>query len=310
MERSRLLLLTALVLKAISAKERGAADAYAGPNKSFPLYKDGSHLAAAWDLAGHADDPEAVQRKILAFAEANGLMDHLPLSARHAADRRAITKKALVTYDNDTQPVAQTPSAEEIAAAEADPEEADEDPEQEREEETAKTSPAAVVAKAWSTPQGAVIEGWVSTEEVDADADIVTVEAFAGSLPQYAALRMPLSSEHAMKSYPVGHGQRIALVRDGKVLQEATHPSDPAAFEHLPASGTGVFGRFLVTDPTAAKALVQGNVGGFSWVGKAHYQPRPGGQGRIFRRVDPWNEVTIAAYPRNVGATVVATKTL
>lgn len=168
------------------------------------------------------------------------------------------------------------------------------------------------IQKAWGLPNGGgtIIEGWVSTEDEDSDRDIVPPEAFTEALSGYTARRMPLSSEHSMKSYPIGHGQRIALVRDGAVFAEATHPTDPADFEHFPSSGqssTGVYGRFLITEPPAADAVAKGNIGGFSWVGRvSQYDFRPSGRGRIFRRVDPWMESTIAAYPINSRAVLLA----
>ena len=97
MERSRLLLYVGLweyAQKALNKAERDAADAYAGPDKSFPLYADGKHLAAAWDLAGRADNPEEVRKNILAFAKKHNLMHLLPLSAQHAAGVMDITRKS------------------------------------------------------------------------------------------------------------------------------------------------------------------------------------------------------------------------
>lgn len=71
----------ALLYKAMTASERKKADAYAGPDESFPLYANGDHLAAAWDLAGHAANPDAVRAKIRAFAEKHGLTHLLPKTA-------------------------------------------------------------------------------------------------------------------------------------------------------------------------------------------------------------------------------------
>jgi hypothetical protein len=165
------------------------------------------------------------------------------------------------------------------------------------------------VAKAWSASDGtAIIEGWVSTEEEDSEHDIVPPEAFLPAIDGYAARRMPLSSEHAMKALPIGHGQRAAIVRDGKVLKSVTHPTDPAEFEAFPGTGTGIYARFVVTEPQHAGSVRKGNVGGFSWVGiLTEYEPRVGG-GRTFKHIDPWQESTIAAYPVNDTAVVVAAK--
>ncbi len=165
------------------------------------------------------------------------------------------------------------------------------------------------VSKAWAVSDGtAIVEGWVSTEEEDQQHDIVPPEAFLPAIDGYATRRMPLSSEHQMKALPIGHGQQVALIRDGQVLKSAKHPLDPAEFESFPGTGTGVYGRFVITEPQHAGAVKKGNVGGFSWVGiLTEYEPRPGG-GRTFKRVEPWQESTIAAYPVNDTAVVVAAK--
>lgn len=166
------------------------------------------------------------------------------------------------------------------------------------------------IQKAWGLGNGdTIIEGWVSTEDEDQDKDIVPPEAFKASLPGYASRRMPLSSEHGLRNYPIGHGQRIALVRDGVVFAEASHPTDDGAFEHFPGSGTGVYGRFVVTEHQAADAVAKGNIGGFSWVGRVPlYDRRASGKGRIFKQVDPWMESTIAAYPINHKAVLLGAR--
>ncbi len=166
------------------------------------------------------------------------------------------------------------------------------------------------IQKAWGISGGnAITEGWISTEDEDQDKDIVPPEAFTNALSGYVSRRMPLSSEHALKSYPIGHGQRVALVRNGQIFAEGTHPTDAAEFEHFPGSGTGVYGRFLINDPNAANAVAKGNVGGFSWVGRiAEYERRTTGRGRIFKQVEPWLESTIAAYPVNTKAVLLATR--
>jgi hypothetical protein len=121
---------------------------------------------------------------------------------------------------------------------------------------------------------------------------------------------MPLSSEHAMKSLPIGHGQHIALVRDGHVFAEATHPTDKADFEHFPGTGTGVYGRYVITDPQHAAQVLKGNIGGFSWVGNLkEYEPLPGGGRRFLPdSIQPWLESTVAAYPVNGKAILLAAK--
>ena len=74
----------------ISAAQR-KKDPHAGPHGSFPL--DADHLKAAWDLAGHAANPEAVRAKVIAFARAHGMMDRLPKAAQdHAKHSDTISK--------------------------------------------------------------------------------------------------------------------------------------------------------------------------------------------------------------------------
>ena len=75
----------------ISAAQR-KKDPKAGPHGSFPL--DADHLKAAWDLAGHAANPEAVRAKVLAFARAHGMMDRLPASAKQHAKNSETMQKA------------------------------------------------------------------------------------------------------------------------------------------------------------------------------------------------------------------------
>lgn len=68
-----------MIKKAISAAQR-KQDPHAGPHGSFPL--DPAHLKAAWDLAGHAADPEKVRARVKAYAKAHGMMQHLPKDAQ------------------------------------------------------------------------------------------------------------------------------------------------------------------------------------------------------------------------------------
>lgn len=430
MERSRLLLYLGawdLVQKSMKVAERDAADAYAGPNKSFPLYKSGKHLAAAWNLAGHADDPQEVRRNILAFARKHGLMDHLPMDAQHMANVMEITRKAFADgewpdLDRETQdqlaqmlarqaskpekpqspaPVAKKATSDEDEAAlnPADPtgangtndandaaddlkddalirqlvemafqHEAGEgdtaqwealrnfchangldnlipaaapavrkaetgdgidagDNAQKAQTPAAPEPPQMVVVededgipvtksmlitKSWQDASGDVyIEGWVSTEARDQQKDIVPPEAFKAALPEYMARYAPLTTEHQLfpnlrrgelSRYPVGHMQRIALVRDGQILQEHTHPKDPAEFAHFPGSGTGAYGRGVINDYTAASQVMKGNMAGFSWVGRLkEYEPLPDG-GKRYGRIDPWMETTLSAFPVNSSA--------
>lgn len=434
MERSKLLLYLGLwdyIQKSVLKKERDAADAYAGPDKSYPLYADGKHLAAAWDLAGRADDPAEVRRKILAFAKAHNLMHLLPLSAQHAAGVMEVTRKAFADgewpdIDEKTltallgrpaaaaaQPIVESVQKAEanmsnVTDVDADGDTADDTdvaaddarddaalkqllemalnhevgegdiPQFERLREFARAnglgallpdtpppaaSPAApvqkaeptsepvakaaapepqapkapevgqivtlddgdgipvaksmLVTKSWSDPRSGdvYIEGWVSTEARDQQKDIVPPEAFSSALPEYMARYAPLTTEHRLypnirkgqlEQYPVGHMQRIALVRDGQVLQEAVHPTDPAEFEHFPGFGTGAYGRGVINDSQAANQVVKGNMAGFSWIGRLkEYEVLPDG-GKRYTRIDPMMETTLSAFPVNPTARLVA----
>jgi hypothetical protein len=160
------------------------------------------------------------------------------------------------------------------------------------------------IAKAWWNDGKTFIEGWISTEDRDTEKDIVPPECFLDSMKGYFDRRAPLSSNHAMKSYPVGHLQKSILVRDGNVLASFSHPTDPADFEHFPSVGTGWYARGRVTDLDAAKSVTDGNVGAFSWVGKvSKATPLPDG-GHKFIEVSPLLEATIAAYPINPQAQI------
>lgn len=398
----------------MNASERNEADAYAGPGKSFPLYSSGAHLRAAWDLAGHAANPDAVRSKIRAFAKKHGLTKLLPTTAKafdfdrddHDYDDgdestaavinavlAALKKRRGPNRDAEgetlagtllpgntapqstgkppkggkqppdvTQPefmatkaasrVKELLSTAYSAAERADngnlydggqregvikfaqekglahhlPERAHghmhacgmphthkgmADPQHVHTVKKATNVVAKYVTieKAWAGDDGSChIEGWVSTEDEDSEHDVVPPEAFAGALDGYAQRRMPLSSEHATKALPIGHGQHIALVRDGAIFKSAKHPTDTADFEHFPGSGTGVYGRFTITDPTHAAQVLKGNIGGFSFIGNlTEYEPLPGG-GRKFVTLSPWLESTVAAYPINAKAVLLAAK--
>ena len=174
------------------------------------------------------------------------------------------------------------------------------------EEEIAEVSKAIEVVKAWPGPNGSVVvEGWISTPTRDIQGDKVEPEAFQKSLPSYMARMAPLSYEHQYNKPPVGHVQKAALVRDGKIFFESEHPTDSAPFEHFPGRGTGVYGRAVVNDPGAAAQVMKGNIGGFSWTGRVLRVPLPKG-GFDFTSVEAYRETTIAAYPVNPDAAIVA----
>jgi hypothetical protein len=115
----------------------------------------------------------------------------------------------------------------------------------------------------------------------------------------------PLSYEHRLKAAPVGHVQKAALVRDGRIFFESDHPTDPHPFEHFPGRGTGVYGRAVVNDAQAGAQVMKGNIGGFSWTGRVLRRPLPDG-GHEFTSVEVMRETTIAAYPINPDAAIVA----
>lgn len=322
-----------LVYKSLSAAERDKADAYAGPGKSFPLYRNGEHLAAAWDLAGHGADKEAIRAKILSFAREHGLTHHLPADAQ----QEEMAKKA---RNGDLQDLlymawqhesaegdrpqmtrlahwAKGHGVEALLPSEAHSTMHDErivhhhddvpnDEYGQHEHEMVRKAFASLAHKARLDNGDTVIEGWVSTPDPDLDKDIVEPGAFLGAMDAYASVGMPLSSEHNVNAYPVGHGQRVAVVENGQIKKSSTHPDDPAEFEHFPSSGSGVYGRFVITEPAASLAVYKGNVRGFSWIGKPmEKEPLPSGGSRI-KRVEPWLESTIAAYPVNQRARVLA----
>lgn len=174
------------------------------------------------------------------------------------------------------------------------------------EEEFAEVSKAVEVVKAWQDTTGNVIvEGWISTNARDLEKDRVQPEKFQAALPSYMARMAPLSYEHRLKPAPVGHVQKAALVRDGHIFFEADHPTDSAPFEHFPSRGTGVYGRAVVNDPQAAMQVMKGNIGGFSWTGRVKRIPLPDG-GHEFTSVEVMRETTIAAYPINPDAAIIA----
>ncbi len=166
-----------------------------------------------------------------------------------------------------------------------------------------------ILTKAWEGENGALnIEGWISTNDQDQEKDITEPEAFQKSLESYFRRSAPVSFNHDTKSLPIGHLQKGALVRDGAIFHEARHPTDTAEFEHFPGTGTGFYARGVLTESTATSAVKKGNVGGFSFIGNAtHYQKLPGG-GRRFTEINPLIETTVAPYPVNTQAAILAAK--
>lgn len=180
--------------------------------------------------------------------------------------------------------------------------------------EVAKAYPVPAV-KAWTGENGIThIEGWISKPGFDLENETTEPEAFKGAMDEYFALGAPLTTAHQMKpmpergvyvKYPVGHIQQAAIVRDGQIVQTASHPTDAADFEFFPGEGTGLYGRATLTDPLAADQVAKGNVRGFSWVGRVMAKPLPGGK-RELVEITHWRESTIAAFPIHPGANIVA----
>lgn len=179
----------------------------------------------------------------------------------------------------------------------------------------AKAFPAQMLVKAVENTDDVIVEGWVSTPDEDLQRDIVLPEAFEKAMDGYANCGMPLTTEHqlypdakTLKRYPVGHGQRVAVVKGGTIVKSAVHPDDGAEFEFFPNYGDGVWGRYRVTDPAAADAVRKGNVKGFSWVGYAAdggASPRRP-KGTLVKTLRHWAETTIAAFPVNQGSRIMA----
>ncbi|GHO55520.1 hypothetical protein [Ktedonobacter robiniae] len=165
-----------------------------------------------------------------------------------------------------------------------------------------------VITKAWESDAGLNIEGWVSTDDQDLEKDITEPEAFQKSIDDYFRRSAPVSFNHKTAEVPVGHLQKGALVRDGKIFHEVSHPRDAAEFEHFPGTGNGFYARGVLTEPVAAGAVRKGNIGGFSFIGNAtRYQKIPGG-GRRFTEIYPLIETTVAPYPVNQKAAIIAAK--
>ena len=165
-----------------------------------------------------------------------------------------------------------------------------------------------IITKSWDGEQGLNIEGWVSTDDRDQEKDITEPESFAPSIDDYFRRSAPVSYNHNTKELPVGHLQKGALVRDGQIFHTALHPFDPAEFEHFPGTGNGFYARGVLTEAITAGAVRKGNIGGFSFIGNAtRYQKIPGG-GRRFTEINPLIETTVAPYPVNTKAAILAAK--
>lgn len=167
-----------------------------------------------------------------------------------------------------------------------------------------------LVTKAWTNEDGTVnVEGWVSTNELDLEKDIMEPETFADRpIEQYFERGAPVSSEHDTSALPVGYMLKAALVRDGNIFQSLDNPRHPTAdFKYFDPSETrtGWYGLVTIDDGKTAVAVAKGKLSSFSWIGMPKsWTPRPGG-GRHFNNkggIDPLLEATITAYPVNPNA--------
>jgi hypothetical protein len=267
-----------------------------------------NQIDAAWNLAGESDNAGTVRSRVKAYAKRHSLP--LPGVAHKATGERdadEITQKAefaeLFHDGLHVNSVDHTVVADCVLY--------DETLLEKEEKELATVHKAFnpiskdfLVEKAITNDDGTVtIEGWISTPHKDLEKDIVEPECFLGAtFKGYFERGAPISSNHELTPYPVGHLQRAVLVRDGAILQEEQHPVDPQAFIEGPGQGTGWYGRGVVDGSDASKAIKKGNVRSFSWIGNlAEYTPTTGG-GRRYKRVDPLIETTVAAYPVNKNA--------
>jgi hypothetical protein len=336
--------------KSISAAER-ARDYHAGPHDSEPLDPAGKRLKAAWDLAGRVKggNPDEIRRKIINFAREHGLMDKLPKDAQdwHAGQSDNLSRKAkgedlrdvmryafnqIPDYEPDEQrrfiEVVQNRGNAHLLPDEAHgfmhmhnmPHTHDGE-ENELHAHTVQKAfnPVAkefAAVKSFRAGDGEplVIEGWLSTPDQDLEKDIVQPESFTKSMKGYFRRRAPLSYEHKTDRIPAGHLQRGAIVRDGQIITESTHPTDPHSFEHLQESmaetgtRTGVYVRGIITNEMVGKSVDQGDMGSFSYIANVtKFRYLPGG-GREFLEQDPWIESTVAAYPVNQNAVITVAK--
>lgn len=315
-----------------------------GPHGSFPVSPAGDHLKAAWDLAGHAANPDEIRRKIIAFAHEHGLTEHLPQAAKDHMNGMSVQKakqsdtQALFSMawnhesmEGDTHEKRRLVAfAHEHQLQHLLPEDAHgmmHDMSVPHNHEGVKNdaesglhshmvvkaldpiSPfTGEVVKAWEDGDVAHWEGWLSTPRKDGEKDVTEPEAFLEPAQGYFSRMAPVSLQHGLINLPVGHLQKAAIVRDGVILKSFSHPTDPADFENFPGSGTGVWVRGLANEKPGRDALRKGNVGGMSFIANAaEKEPLPGGRYR-YTKLDPWIESTIAAYPINPDAVIAVVK--
>jgi hypothetical protein len=317
---------------------------HAGPGTSFPLQPD--LIESAWDLAGHTDNPDEVRRKVIRYAREHGLLDRLPDTARawmraHSGDlvqkaRGGVQRELLHHAFNNSDDFTRRELIE-FAQTEGImpdmPDEAhgfmhqhnmphihsDDDHPMHAHPVVKAFNPEAfqfLIQKSWVGEDGVTyFEGWDSPGSTrDREKEISPPEAFSNALPGFLMRGGPITSEHETEHYPVGHVQKAALVRDGKIFQEALHPADPHDFEHFeefiqdgPVK-TGVYIRGALTESPAKDMVRKGNVRGLSWIGNARkFHLLPGG-GREYEEIDPLLEMTVAAFPVHKDAAILIAK--
>ncbi len=307
---------------------------FAGPHKSFPLSEQ--TLKAAWDLAGHAEDPDAVRAHILDYAKKNHLEYKLPVSAQvHLSQKAqsALSHFYSVAFDGEPDsPENDSHKRDMILWAQMNghtnvlndhahrfmhehdmPHIHGDDGKEEHEHTIAKAfsiTDEYVIEKAWADGENTIFEGWMSTPKKDRQNQITPPEAFTDALDSYFARSAPLSAVHDMKHLPIGHLQKAALVRDGVVFKSSSHPTDPAEFTLFPGTGTGVWVRGVVNEPTHAHSIAKGNMGGMSWTGVVKKMTYDHTGTEVLAQIDPLLESTLAPYPVNPEARVMATKAL
>ena len=164
-----------------------------------------------------------------------------------------------------------------------------------------------LVTKAWTNDDGSVnVEGWVSTNEIDLEKDILEPETFSDRpIEQYMERGAPVSCEHNTDDMPVGYMLKAALVREGAIFQQLDNPRHPTLdFRYFDPAQTqsGWYGLVTIDEERTARAVTKGKLSSFSWIGMPKaWTPLPGG-GRHFNvkgGINPLLEATITAYPVN-----------
>jgi hypothetical protein len=166
-----------------------------------------------------------------------------------------------------------------------------------------------LIVKSWDDGGDDVhFEGWLSTPDRDLEKDETQPEAFIPAIDGYFQRRAPLSIVHQDKNVPIGHIRKAAIIRDGKVLKTGIHPTDPAEFEHLPLTGSGVWVRGVANEEPGRSAIRKGNVGGMSFIANASEKEYISGGRYRYTGFNHWIESTVAPYPINPSAVIAVAK--